>query len=75
MIKGTRWFQRYQKLTTSAFSFSSGLPTIYHVGDDGDAAAVMVPISSTVIPLDDLPEYKVGIGFGLNEKSKVGGIE
>ncbi len=41
------------------------------MGDEGEAAAVMVPVASTVIPLDDLPEYKVGIGFGLNEKEKV----
>lgn len=26
---------------------------------------VLVPVSSTVIPLDDLPVYKVGVGFGL----------
>ena len=35
-------------------------PTIYHVGDDGEADAIMVPVSSTVIPLDDLPEFQVG---------------
>ncbi|CAG0921304.1 unnamed protein product [Notodromas monacha] len=27
---------------------------------------VMVPVSSTVIPLDDLPVYKIGFGFGFN---------
>lgn len=26
---------------------------------------MLVPVSSTVIPLDDLPVYKVGVGFGL----------
>ena len=26
----------------------------------------MVPVSSTVIPLDDLPTYKVGFGFGFD---------
>jgi len=30
---------------------------------------VMIPISSTVIPLDDLPVYKVGFGFGLAGKT------
>ena len=46
---------------------SSGMPTIYHVGDDGEAAAVMVPVSSTAIPIEDLPVYEVGIGFGLTK--------
>lgn len=47
------------------------LPTIYHVGEEDNAVAVMVPVASTVIPLEDLPEFKVGIGFGINEKEKV----
>lgn len=41
------------------------------MGDDGDAAAVMVPVSSTVIPLDEVPELTVGFGFGLNKDEKV----
>lgn len=27
---------------------------------------VLVPVSSTVIPLDDLPQYKVGVGIGVS---------
>ena len=50
---------------------SHGLPTLYHVGDEKEAEAIMVPVASTVIPLDDLPEFKVGLGFGINEKEKV----
>ena len=51
--------------------FSHALPTIYHVGDEGNATAVMVPVSSTVIPLDDLPELTVGLGFGFDKTKKV----
>ncbi len=46
-------------------------PTIYHVGEDGEASAVMVPVSSTAIPIEDLPVYEVGVGFGLNKKDKI----
>ena len=53
------------------FCHSHCLPTIYHVGDEGEAAALMVPVSSTVIPLEDLPEFQVGIGFGINKDEKV----
>jgi hypothetical protein len=50
----------------------TALPTIYHVGDDGEAEAIMVAISSTAIPIEDLPTYEVGVGFGLTkEKDKV----
>lgn len=27
---------------------------------------VLVPVASTVIPLDDLPQYKVGVGLGVS---------
>lgn len=26
---------------------------------------MLVPVSSTVIPLDDLPQYRVGVGVGV----------
>eukprot|EP00095_Tigriopus_kingsejongensis_P011027 maker-scaffold109_size355148-snap-gene-1.24 protein:Tk11027 transcript:maker-scaffold109_size355148-snap-gene-1.24-mRNA-1 annotation:"PREDICTED: uncharacterized protein LOC100868639" len=51
---------------------SWALPTIYHVGEEGEADAIQIAVSSTVIPLDDLPEFQVGIGFGLTpEKDKI----
>ncbi|CAG0892359.1 unnamed protein product [Cyprideis torosa] len=31
---------------------------------------VMIPVSSTVIPLDDLPVYKVGFGFTFSPKEQ-----
>merc|ERR1711874_662939 len=45
-------------------------PTIYKL-DQGEKTAerVMVPVSSTVIPLEDLPELQVG--FGIANKDKV----
>jgi hypothetical protein len=49
-----------------------GLPTLYNVGEGGNATALMIPVSSTVIPLDDLPEFTVGLGFGFNKNQKVG---
>ena len=57
----------FTDVCNSTDSCSSGMPTIYHVGDDGEAAAVMVPVSSTAIPIEDLPVYEVGIGFGLTK--------
>lgn len=42
------------------------------MGEEGEADAIMIPVSSTAIPLDDLPEFSVGIGFGLiDEKDKI----
>ena len=29
---------------------------------------VQVPVASTVIPLEDLPTFEVGLGFGLSQK-------
>merc|ERR1711890_174329 len=50
---------------------SSALPTLYNVDEDSNADPVLIPVSSTVIPLEDLPELQVGFGFGLVEKDKV----
>merc|ERR1711971_791188 len=45
------------------------LPTLYNVDNDAnEGQAVMVAIASTVIPLEDLPIFKVGLGFGLGMK-------
>jgi len=43
------------------------------VDSSGDAAAVMIPTFSTVIPLEDNPDLEatVGVGFGFNSKDKV----
>merc|ERR1711909_172560 len=46
-------------------------PTLYKVDrEEGTAERVMVPVSSTVIPLEDLPELQVGFGFGVASKDK-----
>merc|ERR1719277_1070695 len=46
-------------------------PTIYKIDqDEGTAERVMTPVSSTVIPLEDLPELQVGYGFGVASKDK-----
>ncbi|XP_051172175.1 uncharacterized protein LOC127288634 [Leptopilina boulardi] len=42
-------------------------PTIYKRNEDNIYEPVMVPVSSTVIPL---PVYKVGYGFGFISKDK-----
>ncbi|XP_015512168.1 uncharacterized protein [Neodiprion pinetum] len=42
-------------------------PTLYKRNDDNIFEPVMVPVSSTVIPL---PEYKVAYGFGFISKDK-----
>ncbi|KAF7987470.1 hypothetical protein HCN44_003232 [Aphidius gifuensis] len=44
-----------------------GVPTIYKRNEDNIFEPVMVPVSSTVIPLSD---YKVGYGFGFFSKNK-----
>ena len=47
----------------------SSLPTLYNVDNNtNEGEAVMVPVASTVIPLEDLPVFKVGLGFGLGMK-------
>jgi len=46
-------------------------PTLYEVDENlGEANPVMIPVSSTAIPLDDLPVFKVGFGFGAVGKDK-----
>merc|ERR1712189_24815 len=55
-------------LSILASSALSG-PTVYKIDEEKNTAeSVIVPVSSTVIPLDDLPELKVGYGFGLVDK-------
>ncbi|XP_033222912.1 uncharacterized protein LOC117176746 [Belonocnema kinseyi] len=44
-----------------------GKPTIYKRNEDNIYEPVMVPVSSTVIPL---PVYEVGYGFGFISKDK-----
>jgi len=47
-------------------------PTIYKIDQEKDTAeSLMIPVSSTVIPIDDLPERQVGYGFGLVDKENV----
>merc|ERR1712061_863904 len=47
-------------------------PTVYELDQKaGTAERIMVPVSSTVIPIDDLPEHSVGFGFGLADKERV----
>merc|ERR1712062_941310 len=49
-----------------------GGPTIYKIDqEEGTAERVMTAVSSTVIPLEDLPELQVGYGFGLVDKENV----
>ncbi|XP_043289138.1 uncharacterized protein [Venturia canescens] len=42
-------------------------PTIYKRNEDNIFEPVMIPVSSTVIPL---PVYKVSYGFGVTSKDK-----
>merc|ERR1711890_104765 len=47
-------------------TLGSAGPTLYKVDSQRKTAErVMVPVSSTVIPLAELPETQVGFGFGL----------
>ena len=42
------------------------MPTLYEVDSKtNEGEAVMHPVASTVIPLEDLPVFKIGLGFGL----------
>ena len=44
----------------------AAVPTLYNIDKAaGTAERVMVPVSSTVIPLEELPETQVGFGFGI----------
>ena len=45
-------------------------PTLYNVDEEqGEAHPVMIPVSSTAIPLDDLPVFKVIIPFMFNSRN------
>jgi len=49
----------------------TGIPTLYKVDSQKKTAErVMVAVSSTVIPLEDLPEQEVGFGFGFSKEDK-----
>ena len=40
------------------------LPTLYKVDEElEEAVPVMIPVSSTAIPIDDLPVFKVNIAI------------
>ena len=57
-------FQIIHQFYQNTFSCSVGLclsaPTLYEVDENlGEANPVMIPVSSTAIPLDDLPVFKV----------------
>jgi hypothetical protein len=44
----------------SSFGICMCGPTLYNVDEElGEAHPVMIPVSSTAIPLDDLPVFKV----------------
>ena len=59
-------------LALALVSVARGGPTVYKVDkEEGTAEKVMLPVSSTVIPLDDLPELQVGYGFGLANNKKI----
>ena len=50
-------------------TFVAAGPTLYNIDKEaGTAERVMVPVSSTVIPLEELPETQVGFGFGIANK-------
>jgi len=47
-------------------------PVLYKLNsEDNEAEAIKIPVASTVIPLDDLPELNVGFGFGLVDRTQV----
>merc|ERR1712079_147869 len=59
-------------ILSSLASIAMAGPTVYKIDQqEGNAEKVMTPVSSTVIPLEDLPELQVGYGFGLVDKNKV----
>eukprot|EP00092_Neocalanus_flemingeri_P006632 GFUD01007155.1.p1 GENE.GFUD01007155.1~~GFUD01007155.1.p1 ORF type:complete len:107 (-),score=41.86 GFUD01007155.1:156-476(-) len=46
-------------------------PTLYKLDEEKNTAErVMIPVSSTVIPIEDLPELQVGFGFGVADKDR-----
>ncbi|KAK7085418.1 hypothetical protein SK128_016365 [Halocaridina rubra] len=48
---------------------------VYEKDETEKYRQVLVPVSSTVIPLDDLPTYKVGVGLGFGIVTPAPGIE
>jgi len=59
-------------LVSVATCLVSAKPTIYKVDEEKNIAeSILTPVSSTVIPLDDLPELQVGYGFGLVDKENI----
>ncbi|PSN45242.1 hypothetical protein C0J52_07003 [Blattella germanica] len=48
-------------------SLAESKPTIYKKNENDKLEPVLVPVSSTVIPL---PVYKVGVGVGVNGSGK-----
>ncbi|XP_066953515.1 uncharacterized protein [Macrobrachium rosenbergii] len=47
---------------------------MYEKSDNEKFQPVLVPVSSTVIPLDDLPVYQVGVGVGIHVVTQAPGI-
>merc|ERR1711971_688436 len=59
-------------LVSVATCLVNAKPTIYKVDEERNIAeSILTPVSSTVIPLDDLPELQVGYGFGLVDKENI----
>ena len=49
-----------------ATAAAAAVPPLYNIDKAaGTAERVMVPVSSTVIPREELPETQVGFGFGI----------
>lgn len=44
---------------------AAGPMKLYEKAENQKYQQVLVPVSSTVIPLDDLPQYQVGVGLGV----------
>merc|ERR1711862_441348 len=58
-------------LVVGLVGIGSALPTLYEVNSNtNEGEAVMQAVASTVIPLEDLPVFKIGLGFGLGLKDK-----
>merc|ERR1711915_2402 len=51
-------------LIVMVVSVSAGTMKLYEKTSDDKFQRVLIPVSSTVIPLDDLPTYQVSAGFG-----------
>ena len=58
-------------MVSSLLGLTSALPTLYEVDSKtNEGEAVMHAVASTVIPLEDLPVFKIGLGFGLGLQDK-----